>query len=228
MKKVILSGICSTLLVFVSGCASNSRYQSSHYVDDSALRAKVKTALWQDRMVNPFDIGADVARGNVHLTGAVDTLEQKRRADQIASTIPGVVLVRNDLAIRPVTTFGAPARAELGVITEDPAILLGRVIATPDVYYGKNVELQGTVDTVLSPNSFTMYSAGLRENPILVVARDRDLRNIMPNDVVKVRGELEPFNRATVAQRFNMELEPRKFDAWTDRASVLADTVRKP
>jgi len=196
-------------------------------VDDNALRARVKTALWQDPSVNPFDIGVDVSRARVHLTGAVDTLEQKRHADQVALAVPGVASVDNNLAVRSVSTFGAPARAEYGIVPEDPAILLGRVIGTPDAYYGKTVEVQGTVDSILSANSFTMYSAGLRDNPVLVLTRERELRNIMPNEVVRVRGELEPFNRTAAAQRLNADLEPRKFDAWTSRASILADSVRK-
>jgi hypothetical protein len=190
----------------------------------------VKTALWSDPAVNPFDIGVDVSHSSVHLTGVVDTPEQKRRAGDIALAVPGVHNVQNDLAVRPVVginTFGAPARSEVAIVGEDPSVLLGRVVGSPDLYYGKNVEVQGTVDTILSPNSFTVYSTGLSENPLLVLSNLKDVRNVSPGDVVRVRGELEPFNRVAVAQRLHAELEPRKFDAWARHAAVLADSVRR-
>jgi hypothetical protein len=226
-----VSLFCALCIFVFAGFASNARYQSSrHYPDSATLRANVKTAMWQDPAVAPFELGVDVSRSTAHLTGTVDTLEHKRRAEQIALGVPGITSVDNDLLLRSsysIAGLGAPARSEFGRSIEDPAILLGRVISSPDVYYGKILELEGTVDTVLSPNSFTMYSTGLRENPVLVIGRDRDVRDITPGNVVRVRGELEPFNRTAAAQRLNAELEPRKFDVWVNRAAVLAETIKR-
>jgi hyperosmotically inducible protein len=231
MKTAILTIFSGAVLFFASGCASTYPSQTtSRYIDRDAVRANVKTALWSDPAVNPFDLGVDVSRSTVHLTGVVDTPEQRTRAAQIALAVPGVSNVRNDVAVRPVlgvSGYGLPARAEVGVISEDPAILLGRVVAGPDLYYGKDVELQGTVDTVLSPNSFTMYSVGAPENALLVLSTLHDVRDISPGDVVRVRGELEPFNRIAAGQRLHADLEARKFDPWASHASVLADSVRK-
>jgi len=230
MKATTLLSLGALVIALSTGCASTSRYHSSQYYPDSnALRASVKSALWQDPAVAPFDLGVDVAGSTAHLTGTVDTPEQKRRAGEVALAIPGIHSVNNDIFLRPYPagTVGAPARYESGRFSDDPALLLGRVLSSPDVYYGKTLDLEGTVDTILSPNSFTMYSTGMRDNPILVVSRERDIRNITPGDVVRVRGELEPFNRTAAAQRLNADLEPRKFDSWMNRASVLADSIKR-
>jgi len=231
MKTAILTIFTAAALFFTSGCASTYPSQTSNrHIDREAVRANVKTALWSDPAVNPFDLGVDVSNSTAYLTGIVDTPEQKTRAGQIALAVPGVSSVRNDVVVRPVigvSGYGLPARTEVGVVSEDPTILLGRVVAGPDLYFGKDIEIQGTVDTILSPNSFTMYSLGAPQNAVLVVSSLKDVRNITAGDLVRVRGELEPFNRTAASQRYRAELEPRKFDAWTSRASVLADSVRR-
>lgn len=229
MKTILGSILTGVSIFFATGCASTSHYQTSRYSDSSALRANVKSALWQDPAIAPFDLGVDVSRSTAHLTGTVDTVEQKRRAEEIALATPGIHSVDNDIVLRPgyVISSGVPPRTEIGRVYEDPGVLLGRVIASPDVYYGKTLDLEGTVDAILSPNSFTMFSSGLRDNPIIVLTRERELRGLTPGDVVRVRGELEPFNRTAAAQRFNADLEPRKFDPWASHASVLAETVKR-
>jgi hyperosmotically inducible protein len=231
MKPKCFAIAMGVVAIFWAGCASTSPYyQTSHYPDSNALRASVKTALWQDPAVAPFDLGVDVSHSTAHLTGTVDTPEQRRRAGEIALAVPGVTSVRNDVAFRSgdIISAGVPARAEVGrVVVEDPGVVLGRVVTTPDVYYGKTLDLAGTVDAILSPNSFTMFSTGLRDNPVLVLTRERDLRGLTPGDRVQVRGEVEPFNRTAAAQRFNAELEPRKFDPWANHAAVLAESVRR-
>jgi len=230
MKTIFFSGLCAVLVILASGCASERSYPTAaRYIDSNTLRANVKSALWQDPVVNGFDIGVGVYRSNVQLSGVVDTPEQKRRAESVALAVPGVTSVANDLMIRPVglSGVGAGPRTEIRVVGEDPSMLLPRVVGNPDVYYGKNVEVQGTVDTVLSPNSFTLNSAGVREHPLLVVTSEREVHNISPGDVVRVRGELEPFNRTAVSQRLNADLEPRKFDGWANRAALLADSIRR-
>jgi hyperosmotically inducible protein len=231
MKTTTLGSILTVVSIFfAAGCASTSNHQTSApYRDSSALRANVKSALWQDPAVAPFDIGVDVSRSTAHLTGTVDTPEQKQRAGEIALAVPGIHSVDNDLSLRPgyVISSGLPPRGEIGRVYENPAVLLSRVVASPDVYYGKTLDLEGTVDAILSPNSFTMFSSGLRDNPVLVLTRERELRGLTPGDVVRVRGEIEPFNRTAAAQRFNADLEARKFDPWASHASVLAESVKR-
>jgi hypothetical protein len=229
MKPTVGTAIGAIAILLFSGCAStSSHYQTSHYPDSTALRANVKTALWQDPVVAPFDLGVDVSRSTAHLTGTVDTPEQKVRAGQIALAVPGITAVDNDVAFRSgtIVSAGVPARVETGrVIVEDPGVVLSRVVTTPDVYYGRSVDVEGTVDAILSPNSFTMFANGLRENPILVLTRD--LRGLTPGDVVRVRGEVEPFNRTAAAQRFSADLEPRKFDPWVSHPAILAESVKR-
>lgn len=231
MKTKTVLAIGGIAILLFAGCASTGSYtQATRYPDSNALQANVKSALWQDPAVAPFNLGVDVSRSTAHLTGTVDTPEQKVRAGQVALAVPGITRVDNDIAYRAGTVIsaGVPARAESGrVVVEDPGVVLSRVITTPDVYYGKTLDLEGTVDAILSANSFTMFASGLRESPILVVTRERELRGLTPGDVVRVRGEVEPFNRTAAAQRYAADLEPRKFDPWLNHPAILAETVRR-
>lgn len=237
MKSIVLSGLCTGALLFAVGCSSTPSYRTTStyspdrypYVDSRTIGANVKNALWQDPTVNGFDINVDALRSTVQLTGTVDTLEQKRQAERVALAVPGVNRVENHLAVRTplVGAFGAPVTREVGVVVEDPAMLLNRFVGSPDLYYGKAVDVQGTVDSILSPNSFTVSSPGFREKPVLVLTTQRDVRDVSPGDVVRIRGEAEPFNRSAAALRLNAELEPRKFDEWVNRASILADSIRR-
>src|SRR5262245_28478955 len=123
MKTLIVSGACALALVLASACSTTPSYQTTRTIDSNALRANVKTALWQDPAISPFDVGVDVSRSRVHLTGFVDTPEQKRRAGQIALAVPNVTSVDNSLQVRPVVAVGMPPGAQVGLSADDPAIL---------------------------------------------------------------------------------------------------------
>jgi hyperosmotically inducible periplasmic protein len=108
---LILSLTLSGVMVATTGCAGN-RYQRStgDYIDDKALSARVKTTMFRDAEVSGFDVGVNVYRGEVQLTGFVDTQEQRERAGEIARSVEGVRQVVNNLEIKPgPDAVGAPA-----------------------------------------------------------------------------------------------------------------------
>ena len=89
------------LALTLFGCASTRENRSTgELIDDTAIRAKVKTALLNDPLVKGMDVGVDVHRGEVQLSGWVTSAEEKRKATQIAEGVGGVRSVRNDLQIR--------------------------------------------------------------------------------------------------------------------------------
>jgi hypothetical protein len=92
----------SGLALSGAGCAG-TRYERSTgaYLDDKAVSARVKTALFRDPDVSGFDVNVETFRGDVQLSGFVDTPEQKERASEIAREISGVRMVTNNLEIKP-------------------------------------------------------------------------------------------------------------------------------
>ncbi|HJS21553.1 MAG TPA: BON domain-containing protein [Steroidobacteraceae bacterium] len=70
-------------------------------VDDSALTAKVKTALIGDEVTKGTQINVETRDGVVQLAGFVSTDAERDRATQVARGVSGVKDVRNDLEIKP-------------------------------------------------------------------------------------------------------------------------------
>jgi len=102
MEKMRNGFLWLFLLVFiVAGCASTRTTQSpGEYVDDSVITSRVKTRLIQDQALKAFDIGVETFRGDVLLSGFVDTKDQIDRAVTVAKQVPGVKSVRNSLVVK--------------------------------------------------------------------------------------------------------------------------------
>lgn len=104
--EMTVAAVMSTAVVIgvgsLSGCASSETSRSTGaYVDDAGITGKVKTDLIADPVTKAHEIHVDTYRGHVQLNGFVDTAEQKSRAQEIASRVPGVVAVQNNLAVKP-------------------------------------------------------------------------------------------------------------------------------
>jgi hyperosmotically inducible protein len=67
---------------------------------NSAITTKVKAAFVKDEMVKASEITVETYKGIVQLSGFVNTSEQKTRAAQIASGVPDVKSVKNDIQIK--------------------------------------------------------------------------------------------------------------------------------
>jgi len=107
--------LCLTLggIAFTgTGCAGD-RYQRSTgaYIDDKGISSRVKTALFRDPNVSGFDVHVNTFRGDVQLSGFVDTPEQKAHAAALAREVSGVQAVTNNLEVKPPVAVGAPGPA---------------------------------------------------------------------------------------------------------------------
>jgi len=65
-------------------------------IDDATITTKVKAKLFDDSLLRGIAISVETFEGEVTLTGAVDTAEQKRQAVEITRSVTGVKGV-NDL-----------------------------------------------------------------------------------------------------------------------------------
>lgn len=69
-------------------------------VDDSVITTKVKAALLADPDIKSFDIAVETHKGEVQLSGFVDTQEQIDHAVEIAKKVEGVTNVGNAMSIK--------------------------------------------------------------------------------------------------------------------------------
>jgi hyperosmotically inducible protein len=69
-------------------------------LDDSVITTKVKTALVSDAQANGAETSVQTRKGEVMLSGFVDTQAQADRAVQLAKAVQGVQSVDNKLVVR--------------------------------------------------------------------------------------------------------------------------------
>lgn len=83
------------------GCASTSTQESTgQYVDDTAITAKVKTAIFNDASLKSAEINVETFKGVVQLSGFVNSAADIQRAAQLVQGISGVRSVRNDMRLK--------------------------------------------------------------------------------------------------------------------------------
>jgi hyperosmotically inducible protein len=84
-----------------TGCAGDANSRSTgQYIDDKTLQREVHDAL-KDNAEYKFDnVNVDVYRGDVQLSGFVQTSDQKSQAKDIAKNVQGVTDVKNNISVQ--------------------------------------------------------------------------------------------------------------------------------
>jgi hypothetical protein len=108
MKKTFaLFGTCVGLGILVAsgplltGCSGDRYNQSTgEKIDDAAVTSKVKGELLADPDVKGLAIKVKTYKGEVQLSGFVDSQAQKNRAGEIARAVKGVQWVKNDVIVK--------------------------------------------------------------------------------------------------------------------------------
>lgn len=94
MLRLVVVGLLGAA---IAGCAGGPTSSSTgEYIDDSAITTKIKSRFVADSMVSAFDINVKTFRGEVILSGFVNTEAQKERAVAIARSTGGVREVKAD------------------------------------------------------------------------------------------------------------------------------------
>lgn len=104
--------------VAAAGCQTMTGRTASANADDAATTASVKSKIVADRPANLTAVNVDTVNGTVYLTGAVDTPDQRMRAEQLAWQARGVRQVVNNLQVRQPTTVVSPG----GVVAASPGV----------------------------------------------------------------------------------------------------------
>jgi osmotically-inducible protein OsmY len=118
MKKALTAAYAVTILVALSaqdasaataaqkpaqalGEATEEMHEAvGELTDDTVITTKVKAALLQDPATAALAIGVETFIGGVRLTGSVDSVDKKQRAEDIAEHVEGVIAVDNALSVK--------------------------------------------------------------------------------------------------------------------------------
>lgn len=102
IKQTLGVALVAVGMVVTAGCATERGGQptAARIVDDSVITAKVKTNLIEDQALKAFQINVETYRGDVLLSGFVDSPEMVKRAVEVAKNVEGVKSVRNSLIVK--------------------------------------------------------------------------------------------------------------------------------
>lgn len=73
------------------------RETAGEYVDDATISTRVRAEIVRDPDLKMRQINVETFKGEVQLTGFVDSPQQAARAAEVARGVPGVRAVRNDI-----------------------------------------------------------------------------------------------------------------------------------
>jgi osmotically-inducible protein OsmY len=79
----------------------NATAEAKRTAADTALTARVKTALATDAGLKTLKLDVDANGGVVTLKGRVDSDDAKKRIQEIAQAVPGVTWVQNQVSVAP-------------------------------------------------------------------------------------------------------------------------------
>jgi osmotically-inducible protein OsmY len=104
MKQIIrfISAFFMVLtLLIVAGCASSPKHEGmGEYVDDSVLTTKVKAAILDEPTLSSAEINVETFKGEVQLSGFVNSRADISKAIEVARTVSGVRIVKNDMRLK--------------------------------------------------------------------------------------------------------------------------------
>jgi osmotically-inducible protein OsmY len=93
--------ICIGLVAVFLGCASTPKKAGTgEYIDDSVITTKVKAAILDDPMLKVFQVNVETFKGEVQLSGFVDSAKAAAKAGEVARGVKGVKSVKNNLIVK--------------------------------------------------------------------------------------------------------------------------------
>jgi osmotically-inducible protein OsmY len=93
--------ICVGLIAVFVGCASTPKREGTgEYLDDSAITTKVKAAIFNDPALKVFQINVETFKGEVQLSGFVDSAQSVNKAGEVARGVKGIKSVKNNLIVK--------------------------------------------------------------------------------------------------------------------------------
>lgn len=101
MNRFMTILTCLILIAAFTGCASTSKQESTgQYIDNSVITTKVKAAIFNEPTLKSLQINVESFKGEVQLSGFVDSAQSVGKAGAVARGVEGVVSVKNDLVVK--------------------------------------------------------------------------------------------------------------------------------
>jgi len=83
------------------GCASTTKQEGTgEYVDDSVITTKVKAAILNEPTLSSAEINVETFKGEVQLSGFVNSSADISKAVEVARGVKGVNSVKNDMRLK--------------------------------------------------------------------------------------------------------------------------------
>jgi len=102
MKTKFLTATVATLVLggLAVGSAAYAGESAGEKLDDATLVAKIKADLLKSRAVDGLNVNVDAKNGVVTLSGQAGSDAERKKAEEIATSIKGVKSVDNKLVIK--------------------------------------------------------------------------------------------------------------------------------
>lgn len=98
LSTLVLAAAAFTTLV---GCASTATQESTgQYVDDTAITAKVKAAIFNEPTLKSAEINVETFKRVVQLSGFVNSQADIQKAVAVTRGVEGVAAVKNDMRLK--------------------------------------------------------------------------------------------------------------------------------
>jgi len=82
-----------------AGCANLGDKSAGQTVGDAVITTKVKAMFVEDKAVNALNLKVNTYQGTVQLSGFARSAEEAERAGQLARSVNGVKIVKNDIRL---------------------------------------------------------------------------------------------------------------------------------
>jgi osmotically-inducible protein OsmY len=100
-KRIATAIFTATVAFTVVGCSSSPTKESTgEYIDDAAITAKVKAAIFNEPTLKATEINVETYKGDVQLSGFVAQPQDAQKAADVARGVKGVSSVKNDIRVK--------------------------------------------------------------------------------------------------------------------------------
>jgi osmotically-inducible protein OsmY len=103
MKKFKIAStlIGALMLTAVVGCVSTTKQESTaQYVDDTVITTHVKAAILNEPSLKVTEINVETYKGDVQLSGFVQSQDNISTAVKVTSRVDGVKSVKNGMSVK--------------------------------------------------------------------------------------------------------------------------------
>ena len=99
--QLLTNFLLVVMLAAFIGCASTAKKEGTgEYVDDTVITTKVKAAIFRDETLKSSEINVETFKGEVQLSGFVNSQADINRAVEVTRSVGGVTSVKNDMRVK--------------------------------------------------------------------------------------------------------------------------------